>query len=255
MSRFLASVILLILFGHGCASPPYRELEAARAALSEAQSRGAAELAPARYQTAREVLENSESLLAGGQYRQARETLPYAEALARQAIEAAHNERERRIAEARIAQERLQGLKERLREEAQPQTSPMATAPKPSRTTPPSRKAQGKELAKGDIPDTTVETTSAPSLPSSYTVIDGETLWIIAAKKEIYQDPLLWPLLYRANRDQIKNPRQVYGGQILNIPRNQNESDLAQARATARKSDAFPFDPLTNAIPAGNPQP
>lgn len=253
MSRFFLSALLLILFGHGCASPPHRELESARAALSEAHSRGAAELSPARYRTAREVMENSEALMADGQYRQARETLPYAEALARQAIEAAQAEQKRRSAETRIAQEKFLGLKERLRKEAQPQPKRTITEPMPPQTIPASRKAQ---IAKGNIPpaiDATVETTPAPSLPSRYTVTAGETLWIIAAKKEIYQDPLLWPLLYRANRDQIKNPRQVYGGQVLNIPRKLSESELAEARALARESVAFPFDPLMNVVPAGNP--
>jgi len=243
MCRFLLPALLLILFGHGCASAPHRELEAARAALSEAHAGGAAELAPARYRTAQEVLENSEALIADGQYRQARATLLYAEALARQAIEATHDERKRRTSEARSTQERLQGLKEQLREEGQPQPRPMISAPKPSRSVP----ATGKTQAKGKTTPATGPMElipAAPALPSRYTVTDGETLWIIAGKKEIYQDPLLWPLLYRANRDQIKDPRRVYGGQTLTIPRNQNELEIAEAKASARKSDIFPLDLL-----------
>lgn len=251
MSRFLVSAIFLILFGHGCASMPHGELEAARAALAEANSRGATELASARYRTAQEVLENSESFIAGGQYRQARETLPYAEALARQAIEAADDERERRTVEARITQEKLQGLKEQLWKEAKPQPSPTTTNPKPSRSVPATSKIHIKA---NTSPATALTDTPspAPALPSNYTVTDGETLWTIAAQKDVYQDPLLWPLLYRANRDQIKNPRRVYGGQILTIPRNQSEAELAEARAWARDSDAFPFDPLMPANPADN---
>ncbi|MDX9708313.1 MAG: LysM peptidoglycan-binding domain-containing protein [Trichloromonas sp.] len=247
MNRFFIPALLLLLFCHGCASPPHRELEAARAALAEAHSLGAAELAPARYRTAREVLENSEAFMAEGQYRQARESLPYAETLARQAIAATHEERKRRISEARSTQERLQGLKEQqLREEAQHQPGPTISDRKPSRSIPAPGQTQIKGKAAPASRPTDV-TPPAPALPSSYTVIDGETLWIIAGKKEIYQDPLLWPLLYRANRDQIKDPRRVYGGQTLTIPRNQSESDLAEARATARESDAFPIAPRMNA--------
>lgn len=251
MSRFLLPALLLILFGHGCASAPHRELDAAVAALSEAATAGAAELAPARYQTAREVLENSEAFMADGQYRQARESLPYAEALARQALTAAHEERKRRADEA-LAQERLQGLKERLREEANLQPSPLSTDPKPARPehvtgkTQPPRKTTPASTPTDAIPP-------APALPSQYTVTDGETLWIIAAQKEIYQDPLLWPLLYRANRDQIKDPRRVYGGQTLTIPRNQSEAEIAEARASARKSGVFPVDLLMKNSPANNP--
>lgn len=251
MSRLLLPALLLILFGHGCANVPHRELDAARAAFSEAYDGGAPELAPARYQTAREVLENSEAFMADGQYRQARESLPYAEALARQALAAAHDEQKRRTAEA-LAQERLQGLKERLREEANLQPSPMIPNPKPARPAPATGKTQlPRKTTPASTPTDAIP--PAPTLPSQYTVTDGETLWIIAAQNEIYQDPLLWPLLYRANRDQIKDPRRVYDGQTLTIPRNQNESEIAEARATARKSDIFPLDLLMKNSPANNP--
>lgn len=254
MSRFFLPALLLILFSHGCASAPHRELEAARAALSEAHSLGAAELAPARYRTAQEVLENSEAFMADGQYRQARESLPYAETLARQAIAATHDERKRRTSDARSTQERLQGLKKQLREEVQAQPRPRTSAPKPSRSVP----ATGKTQAKGKTTTATGPTDlipPTPALPSRYTVSDGETLWIIAGKKEIYQDPLLWTLLYRANRDQIKDPRRVYGGQTLTIPRNQSESEIAEAKASARKSDIFPLNLLMKDPPATTPSP
>jgi LysM repeat protein len=44
----------------------------------------------------------------------------------------------------------------------------------------------------------------------------GETLWAIA--KMTVGDPTLWPALYLANRDQIKDPALVYPGQQLAIP-------------------------------------
>ncbi len=44
----------------------------------------------------------------------------------------------------------------------------------------------------------------------------GETLWQIAALT--VGDPTLWPALYLANRDQIKDPSRVYPGQELAIP-------------------------------------
>jgi nucleoid-associated protein YgaU len=43
----------------------------------------------------------------------------------------------------------------------------------------------------------------------------GETLWQIAGH---LGDPFLWPALYRANRDQIKDPSILYPGQVLTIP-------------------------------------
>ena len=49
-----------------------------------------------------------------------------------------------------------------------------------------------------------------------HTVAPGETLWQIAAST--IGDATLWPALYLANRDQIKDPARVYPGQQLAIP-------------------------------------
>ena len=74
---------------------------------------------------------------------------------------------------------------------------------------------------------------------SSYTVSEGELLWTIAKRGDVYGDPLLWPLLYQANRDQIKDPRIIYTGQTLTIPRNISEEEREKARNLAKKSDIF----------------
>ncbi|MBW2243257.1 MAG: LysM peptidoglycan-binding domain-containing protein [Deltaproteobacteria bacterium] len=50
----------------------------------------------------------------------------------------------------------------------------------------------------------------------TYTVQPGQTLWQIASLT--VGDPTLWPALYLANRDQIKDPSRVYPGQELAIP-------------------------------------
>jgi nucleoid-associated protein YgaU len=44
----------------------------------------------------------------------------------------------------------------------------------------------------------------------------GDTLATIAA--ETLGDPSLWPALYRANRDQIRDPDLIYPGQVLLVP-------------------------------------
>ncbi len=44
----------------------------------------------------------------------------------------------------------------------------------------------------------------------------GETLWQIASHS--IGDATLWPAIYRANRDQIKDPTRLYPGQRLTIP-------------------------------------
>lgn len=54
-------------------------------------------------------------------------------------------------------------------------------------------------------------------LPEYHKVKKGETLEIIA--KEIYEDPEKWILIYRANKDKIKDANIVHPGQILSIPK------------------------------------
>lgn len=68
------------------------------------------------------------------------------------------------------------------------------------------------------------------NLPLRHTVKRGETLPQIAALPEVYGEASLWPLLYRANRDQIRDPRVLWPGQLLKIPRNLDRSDLNEAR-------------------------
>ncbi len=71
------------------------------------------------------------------------------------------------------------------------------------------------------------------SQPPSHTVRRGETLPQVAARAEIYNDAALWPLIYRANRDQIKDPYQLWPGQILKIPRGFGKDDAIEARKQA----------------------
>jgi nucleoid-associated protein YgaU len=73
-----------------------------------------------------------------------------------------------------------------------------------------------------------------PPRPATYTVKRGETLPQIAARPMIYGDPLLWPLIYRANRDQIRDPRRLWPGQILRIPRTAGKEEMAEARRFAQ---------------------
>lgn len=66
-----------------------------------------------------------------------------------------------------------------------------------------------------------------------YVVRPGETLWSIAEAPGVYGDPLMWPLLYRFNRDQIKDPSRIYPGQQLRIPMRPAPKDRSSARAEA----------------------
>lgn len=77
----------------------------------------------------------------------------------------------------------------------------------------------------------------SPSLPTSYTVRRGETLPQISARTEIYNDSTLWPLIYRANRDQIRNPKQLWPGQVFVIPRNFSHDEALEARRYSNRNN------------------
>ena len=56
-------------------------------------------------------------------------------------------------------------------------------------------------------------------LPNAWKVYKGECLWRIASYPEVYGNAVQWPLIYRANKDQIKDPDLIYPNQIFEIPR------------------------------------
>ena len=57
-----------------------------------------------------------------------------------------------------------------------------------------------------------------------YTVVYRKTkrdcLWRIADR--FYKDPLKWKLIYKANRDRIRNPHLIYPGWVLKVPKLKN---------------------------------
>lgn len=72
--------------------------------------------------------------------------------------------------------------------------------------------------------------------PDSYTVVRGDSLWKISGKEIIYKNSLMWPLIYKANRDKIRDPDLIYPKQVFAIPRNysQEEANTAIKRARTR---------------------
>lgn len=227
MTRNLLVLILFSTLFGGCAKPPRQELQTARLAVAQAYAADAHHLASAEYQAASTALRDGEDLMRRGEYDLARETLPFAEEHARRAAEKAREEK--------TALE-LRKLREK-------QVKELASAPKPAPVKKPpaaAKKPEPPPVREASPPSPP----PAPPLPTNYTVAAGETLWTIAARKDVYVDALLWPLLYKANRDQIKDPRQIYPGQVLSIPRDHSPEEKEEARETARTSDIFPIEKL-----------
>jgi LysM domain len=67
------------------------------------------------------------------------------------------------------------------------------------------------------------------ALPTLHIVKRGETLPQIAAHSDVYNDHRLWIVLYRSNRDQIRDPYHLWPGQTLRIPRNLSREEIAEA--------------------------
>lgn len=72
-----------------------------------------------------------------------------------------------------------------------------------------------------------------------YQVVRGDNLWNIAGKSDIYSDSYQWPLIYKANRDQIKDADLITSGQVLNIDRNASSADVAAAVKHAKTRGAW----------------
>jgi nucleoid-associated protein YgaU len=96
--------------------------------------------------------------------------------------------------------------------------------------------ARAAQAARATAPVREREREAPPPQPSVYTVRRGETLPQIAARPEIYNDSSLWPLIYRANRDQIRDPKRLWPGQSLRIPRRFSRDEALEAkRFSARR--------------------
>ena len=72
-----------------------------------------------------------------------------------------------------------------------------------------------------------------------YTVVRGDSLWKIAGKPEIYGNPYEWPLIYKANADQIRDADLIYPGQVFDIDMNPSPDEVAAAIRHAKTRGAW----------------
>jgi nucleoid-associated protein YgaU len=90
--------------------------------------------------------------------------------------------------------------------------------------------------------------TDKRTLPATYVVKEGDSLWWIAKYKDVYNDPYLWPALYDANKNEIKDQNKIYPGMKLQIPRaGYKPVDIRNARKAA--GACSPYNPPARAVP------
>ena len=73
---------------------------------------------------------------------------------------------------------------------------------------------------------------------AEYTVVKGDNLWDISGKDTIYGNPYQWPLIYKANADQIKDADLIFPGQVFEIP-NASASEIDAAIQHAKTRGAW----------------
>ncbi|MBI3571782.1 MAG: LysM peptidoglycan-binding domain-containing protein [Gammaproteobacteria bacterium] len=73
----------------------------------------------------------------------------------------------------------------------------------------------------------------------SYNVVRGDHLWGISGKSAIYGNPYQWPLIFKANRDKIKDADLIHPGQVFAINRNASAGDVDAAVHHARTRGAW----------------
>jgi len=218
----ILSVILLLA---ACAKPPRQELDATEYLVARAYAYQAPVYASNEYHAAFSALEDGRRLIAGRDYPAALAALAFARQHALRAYSITEMAKARAAAEEEIRRAAEEEARRKAEEAARRKAEEEAR-----------RKIEEETRRKTEE---AARKTAESRLLTEYRVGSNDTLASISAMAGVYGDPLLWPLLYQANRDQIKDPRQIYVGQILKIPRGLLSSDFEAARLKAREAELF----------------
>jgi len=226
--RFVPIGLLIFCFLAACSTPAPTWRAKSSALVDELARQDALALFPQEYLSLLETFEHGEAVLhVQGDEQEADVFYLLAlqkgsllnEELMRHRQRKAQEERERIAAEAeRAEEERL--MREAAQAEARLRAQELRKEEQGARAA-----AAKSEASKEPLQQQTLR----------YTVRRGETLPQIAARTEIYNDSSLWPLIYRANRDQIRDPKQLWPGQVLKIPRHFSRDEALEAKRYSGK--------------------
>jgi nucleoid-associated protein YgaU len=81
--------------------------------------------------------------------------------------------------------------------------------------------------------------TPIPAAVQKYVVQKGDTLWAISHQMGIYSNSFEWPLIFKADRDQIQDPDEINVGQVLLIQQGQSADQVQHAIKLASDTPKF----------------
>lgn len=221
----LAAVGLVLLAA--CAKPPVAELTETRHIVAHAYASGASQLAPEAYTLADKALRSAEEQVEQKRYKEAVKSLALARNYSSKALELTMQRKQQLEKERQKQQEEERRLAEKRRKAKLEQKQRQQ------------EEEHKKAEVKKPVPPPVEKVPSQPKLVSEIEVGPTDNLMLIAAKPEVYNDGMLWPLIYKANRDQIKNPKEIFPGQKLVIPRDKTSEEIDAARQEAVELDLF----------------
>lgn len=106
--------------------------------------------------------------------------------------------------------------------------------PEPVKQPAPAAPEAAQEVRPAPAPTPAPTPAPVAKTEETYTVVRGDHLWGISAKPKIYGNPYQWPLLFRANRDKIRDADLIEPGQVFTIERNASPADIEAAVRHAR---------------------
>ncbi len=77
-----------------------------------------------------------------------------------------------------------------------------------------------------------------------YAVVRGDCLWCISEQSNIYGNPYKWPLIFKANKNQIRDADLIYPGQELTIDRDASAAAIDAAIQHAKTRGAWSVGPI-----------
>jgi hypothetical protein len=89
-----------------------------------------------------------------------------------------------------------------------------------------------------------------PEAKASYVVKKGDSLWKIAGKSAVMGDPFRWPLLFKANRDQIEDPDLIEVKLDLGYKKDYSQDEINDAVGKAKETPPYvPHDAPRKSLP------